>query len=260
MLLSEEQLIKNKISKRFNFVANTYLQKCKLQTQVSKQLITYLHNLKIQPKCILDLGAGAGNSVNDLKKLFPNAELFLVDIAENMLINAKNRSEKTFNICADFDNLPFPQETFDLIFANLSLQWSLNFEYSLLKIKSILKKKGILAFSILGNQSLNNIKQAWSNVDQEPHINDFINFEKMVSIVEGHFSHNKIFSEDIFLSYPDMRTMIHSFKEVGANYVINKKTVGLTGRNKFSQFSQNLAKLQNHIWSAQYEIFYCLTA
>lgn len=258
MFAIEEQLIKNRISKRFNFVADEYLKKCELQKRVNKELIASLEAINITPKTILDLGGGAGNSVMDLHRLFPTAEIFLLDIAEKMLLNAKNLSNTPYTICADFDYLPFKENTFDLIFSNLSLQWSLNFEHSLPKIKSTLKKNGLLVFSVLGDRSLSNIKQAWFDIEQQPHINDFITYDKLGHVLYRHFSNYKVFSQDIVLNYPDMKSMIHSFKAVGANCVINTKLKGLTGKNKFKKFIANLKQKQNNSWQVEYKILYCL--
>lgn len=72
---------------------------------------------------VLDLGAGTGLFSKFLLDKYPNAEITLVDFAENMLKKAKLRFKDYPNfkyICDDYLNIEF-REKFDIIISSLSI-------------------------------------------------------------------------------------------------------------------------------------------
>lgn len=80
-------------------------------------------NLK-SGQTILDLACGTGTLCIGIKKRFPDAKIFAVDIDEEILKMAiekahENRAEINFNQAMS-DALPFPNEFFDQIFSTLS--------------------------------------------------------------------------------------------------------------------------------------------
>lgn len=76
-----------------------------------------------QPKNILDIGCGPGNSTAVLRERFPGADILGVDNSENMIDKAKaSYPDLNFRICdvaCELDKL----DTYDVIFSNACLQW-----------------------------------------------------------------------------------------------------------------------------------------
>ncbi len=66
-----------------------------------------------KPKKILDVGCGTGETLTFLKKIFPKAELFGVDLSPAAVKFSKKRGHRA-KISAATD-LPFPNESFDAI-------------------------------------------------------------------------------------------------------------------------------------------------
>ena len=66
-------------------------------------------NLDKDTKRILDLGAGTGLELIHLFELFPNVQVTVIDITENMLEKLKQRSFSSHitTICADFFKIDF---------------------------------------------------------------------------------------------------------------------------------------------------------
>lgn len=98
-----------------------------------------------KPLRILDFGCGDGNSSVYLRKHFPNATIFGIDVSEESIRQAQKKQviDTTFAV---FDGLkiPFNIEEFDLIFTSMvfhHIEHHLH-EGILLEIKRILKKGG----------------------------------------------------------------------------------------------------------------------
>ena len=101
-----------------------------------------------QPKNILDIGCGPGNSTAVLKERFPGAGILGVDNSENMIDKAKaSYPDLDFRICdvtCELDKL----DTYDVVFSNACLQWIPNHRDFIPAVFSKLNEKGVLAVQI----------------------------------------------------------------------------------------------------------------
>lgn len=101
-----------------------------------------------QPKTVLDIGCGPGNSTSVLKERFPNAEILGVDSSSNMIEKAKKSyPDLNFHICdavCDLDKL----DTYDVIFSNACLQWIPNHREFIPRVFNKLNKNGVLAVQV----------------------------------------------------------------------------------------------------------------
>lgn len=92
------------------------------RNQPSADLISRLR--ECEPKKILDLGCGPGNSTHNLAVRFPNAEITGVDFSEDMLAKARQTyPELSFVQGCIPDDLEKLDGKFDLIFSNACIQW-----------------------------------------------------------------------------------------------------------------------------------------
>ena len=92
---------------------------------------------------ILDIGCGNGN----LFTLLPDEkyELTGVDFCENMILEAKNRcGKKASFFVADAEELPFDDNTFDIIVCNASFHHYIHPNTVLMEIQRVLKDGGKL--------------------------------------------------------------------------------------------------------------------
>ena len=79
-------------------------------------------NLDKDTKRILDLGAGTGLELIHLFELFPEADVTVIDITENMLEKLKQRSfaDRVTTICGDFFEVSFG-ENYDAVISTSAL-------------------------------------------------------------------------------------------------------------------------------------------
>lgn len=122
--------------------SNQYIKFKAERTQPSTDLI---RRIDIDPRSILDVGCGPGNSTEKLSENFPLAGIVGIDSSEDMLRKAKaTYPEFTFLKCdvpAELDSL----EQFDMIFSNACLHWIPNHRELLPTLMQKLNDGGVLA-------------------------------------------------------------------------------------------------------------------
>lgn len=123
---------------------------------------------------ILELGCGTGDIwINHLDKI-ENAKLVLSDFSKGMLENAKanlgNSNNTVFKVI-DIQDIPFDDESFDVVIANMMLYHVPDLNKGLLEVKRILKDGGKFYCSTFGEngiveyiESLLGIKEGKHNV------------------------------------------------------------------------------------------------
>lgn len=98
------------------------------------------------PKKIIDIGCGPGNSTQVLAKRFPNAYILGVDNSQNMIETAKsNFPNLDFKICDVGKDLSMLEDDFDVVFSNACIQWIPNHNQLLKNMMKLLKIGGVLA-------------------------------------------------------------------------------------------------------------------
>lgn len=107
-----------------------------------------------QPRKLLDVGCGPGNSTQVLADAFPNAlRIIGIDSSPEMIEAAKDdHPDMEFRIC-DALNLPsLGEDGFDVVFSNACIQWIPNHPKLLREMMQLLRPGGILAVQIPINQ------------------------------------------------------------------------------------------------------------
>ena len=141
------------------------------------------------PSAILDVGCGTGSSIEQLKKSFPGASLFGLDVSENMIKEAQERFPEIALICGDGEKLTdyYSDDTFDLIIYPASLFLMPHQEESLKGAKALLKDNGIVAASILLGLKEKNQQP----LDNLPVFKGIIKNEELPEIFSGSFDEVK---------------------------------------------------------------------
>ena len=124
-----------------------YLKFKKERTQPSVDLANRID--LDNPKRIIDIGCGPGNSTSVLKKRFPHADIIGADFSPNMIEKARKDHPDMdfilFDATKDFDKL---QGKFDIVFSNACIQWIPNHKSLLKNMMNILNPGGVLAIQV----------------------------------------------------------------------------------------------------------------
>ena len=134
---------KEKTKQHFNETAADYNNSNdgKFVTPMYASLLKEIH--KSQTGRILDVGCGNGNLFSFLSN--EQYELFGIDFSENMIAEAKKSfSEKASFFVADAEELPFADNTIDIITCNASFHHYVHPNTVLAEMKRVLKDGGKL--------------------------------------------------------------------------------------------------------------------
>lgn len=109
--------------------------------------------IHINPKKVVDIGCGPGNSTEVLRKIFPDADIIGIDNSPNMIEKAKDKyPDMKFRLC-DAERL---DSGYDLVYSNACLQWIPDHRSLLPDLFGKLNNGGVLAVQIPinGNEPL----------------------------------------------------------------------------------------------------------
>jgi trans-aconitate 2-methyltransferase len=122
-----------------------YLKFNKERIQPSIDLVSRI-NLK-EPKRIIDIGCGPGNSTQILKQKWANSEIVGIDNSPAMIEKAKSDYPDQNWILLDAGNDEIPGK-FDLVYSNATIQWIPEHYKLLKKFKELLNDNGVLAIQV----------------------------------------------------------------------------------------------------------------
>ena len=125
---------------------NLYLEFGKERTQPSVDLVTRIDF--DNPKRIIDIGCGPGNSANVLKSRWAQAEIIGLDNSEAMINEAKLKEPDMNWVRADASGDLTELGKFDIVFSNAAIQWMPNHENLLSKLFGMLNNGGVLAVQV----------------------------------------------------------------------------------------------------------------
>lgn len=243
----------------FERAARTYDEAAVLQREVSERLLERLELTAIQPKQVMDLGCGTGFALPALQKTYPEAHIVEVDIAESMLKMSQKRTESWVGVCADVEQLPFTDGCCDLIYSNLVLQWCPDPEQAFREASRTLRDRSLYLFTTLGPDTLFELREAWSAVDDSPHVNPFYDMHDLGdSLIRAGFVEPVMDVENFRVTYRDVADLIRDLRSIGArnaNSDRSRKPIGKAGRKTLFEAYEPF-RGSDGLLSATYEVIY----
>ena len=124
-------------------------QYLKFKNQRTQPTIDLVNRIDVeQPKRIIDIGCGPGNSTAILQNCWPNAEVFGLDNSPAMLEKAKTDLPSVeFSLKDTSDDLTVLGE-FDVVFSNAALQWMPSHETLIQRLFNLVSDGGVLAVQV----------------------------------------------------------------------------------------------------------------
>jgi malonyl-CoA O-methyltransferase len=219
----------------FGRAGATYDGAAVLQTEVRRALLERLKLTALEPRLVLDAGAGTGHAARALKGRYPDARVLAVDWADEMLRIARKRASwfRPFaRVCADAARLPLPDASVDLVFSNLMLPWS-DPQRLFTEFRRVLAPRGFLTFSTLGPDTLAELRDAWSRVDAGAHVHPFIDMHDLGdALVQCGFAEPVLDIERYTLEYEDVHRLTADLKAAGEVNSLSARVKGLTTPRK----------------------------
>ena len=192
------------IALKFSDAAATYDKAAFVEQEIGDRLFERLSQIKIQPKSILDLGCGTGLSIPKLQKLFPDAQIIGLDFAIGMLNFASKHSS---TVCANALQLPFPDNSIDLIFSNCCMPHIKDLPKLFAEVQRVLGEDSLFLFTNYGPDTLQELGMAdhW----QDMHIIGDL-------LLKNNFKDPVVDSEKITFQYKQLQDLLDDLLETGA--------------------------------------------
>ena len=255
---------KSSVVRNFDRVARHYEKYAILQQTVAGRLLERLDLIRVDPGWIADIGSGTGRAARLLEKKYKSARIMQIDISGLMLANSRAHAKRFFSrqhyVRADMDNMPLCDGSVDLVFSSLAYQWCNNLDRVYPECFRLLKTNAPFIFSMLGPDTLKELRSSWASVDGDVHVNDFVDMHDVGdALARTGFQGVVMDVETITLEYKDCVHLMRELKQVGAQNVNTSRQKTLTGKNKVQQMISAYEQFRkNGMLPATYEIVYGL--
>ncbi len=229
----DQQLVR----RHFGRAARSYEQHDVLQREVQAALLERLDFYTQTPQRVVDVGAGTGRGTALLKRRYPKADVIALDMALPMLRAAKQHSNwlKPFmRLCAEAAHLPLADHSVDVLHSNLCFQWIDDLPALFGECVRVLKPGGLLVFSSFGPDTLKELRAAWAEADQSPHVGRFLDMHDVGDAMLSAGLRDPVL--DVFrytLTYSEPRKLLEELQGLGATNADRSREHGLTGKSRY---------------------------
>lgn len=263
---------KARVRASFDRAASTYDAAAILQKNVREEMLSRLDLVKLNPAAILDAGCGTGQGTFALQKRFPQTQIVSLDIAMGMLQHTQAQmptlqrwlssiTGKKSLVCADIEALPLANQSVDMVWSNLALQWCNDLDQAFSEIKRVLKPEGLVMFSTFGPDTLKELRQASSTSSDEQaatHVSRFIDMHDIGdAMTRAGFSAPVLDVEYFTLTYDDVKAVMRDLKSIGAHNATAGRARGLVGKGFLQQLEMRYEQFRNNgKLPATFEVIY----
>ncbi|QHG92505.1 methyltransferase domain-containing protein [Coxiella endosymbiont of Amblyomma sculptum] len=213
---------------------------------IANRLLDRLDFIRLDPVRVVDFGSRTGYTTRALLNRYKNSDVVSLDFSLSLLKSSKKcfRSRLPKMLVAEYTLLPFSDQSVDLIFSNLTFQWSSDLQKTLLECKRILKPEGFLLFSTVGPDTLKELRESFS--DEKQHVHSFYDMHDIGDILtQLHFIDPVVDVDYLTVRYSSVLQIIVDLKSIGAHNVAQNRARGLMGKSQWEKMLQAYEKYRD---------------
>lgn len=251
-------VLKSDIARGFGNASATYESASRLQRMMGDAMIGRLEDWELPEggRTIVDLGCGTGWFTRALQHHYPEQQITGVDLSPGMIRHARqNVGENSFHwLVADAEAVPLPDESVDLIFSNLMLQWCQDPRPVLRECRRLLRPGGRLLVSTLLDGTLWELKQAWATADPgQSHVNRFEPGSALRDRVLAELSEAQVENRVLRLPYRSPMALVSELKHLGAGFKDQDRRKTATAPGRLRQMCRQYPATPDGKVEASYE-------
>ena len=242
--LNSATLIPTILNRKAKQLANLEFIFTELATRVTERL----NYIKLNPQVILECGSGLGYDNKLLANRYPDAEIYAVDYAleilkqqlpKHSLINKlfRTKQNKLKLINADAQNLPFANQTIDFCYSNLMLPYLANLNQFIREMRRVLRLGGGFCLTGLGVDSFKEIRELGLMSYNFPDMHDIGDI-----LLNAGFTNPVVDTEYITIEYDSLATLLNEIRLIGCGGAYPQLISSTLTKTKFKQLQQKFAQ------------------
>lgn len=207
-------------------------------------LLERLEPMPVEARVVVDLGCGTGVSARALEKRFRGAVVIGTDRSQRMLREAR-ASRRWFSrisyLRAYPEALPLPDHSVDVVFSNLALAGIDDPSPVAQEVARVLRRDGLFVLATLGPDSLGVLRRAWESVDDEPHVQRFLDMHDLGDLLVHAGLRDPVLDVDrLRLEYASAAALFRDLTATGARNSLADRRRSLTGTRRFQRMRAEL--------------------
>ena len=249
------------IRRVFSRAARSYDASAHLARRIGTELVGRLDVVRLQPETVIDIGTGTGHCARLLEVRYRRARIIGIDSAAAMTREAaaqcRWRSRQRYLVAAA-ERLPMADATAQLAVSNLALAWT-DCRRVFPEVQRVLAPGGLLMFSTMGPDTLQELRAAWQAVDSMPHTHPFLDMHILGdALIESGFAEPVMDVERVVVTYPTRHAALNELKRCGWQNVSPHRRPTLTGRNRLAGFVRAYESycVADGRWPLTFEVVY----
>ncbi len=209
-----------------------------LLREVGRRLAERLDDIRRDFPRVLDLGSHHGAMAGLLGDKAGTELLVQTDVSPAMTARGLAQTgDRALPVTADEEALPFAPDSFDLALSNLSLHWVNDLPGALLQLRRALKPDGLLLASMLGGETLFELRQCLMEAELaveggiSPRISPFAEVRDMGNLLtRAGFALPVADSDTITVTYDNALALMRDLRGMGEANAIAERRKSLSRR------------------------------
>jgi malonyl-CoA O-methyltransferase len=254
--------------RRFERAARSYAHASRVEAEVGARMLERLDYVRAAPRRILDAGAGPSREARALAARYRGASVIALDYSLAMLREARRGargvgawlgalrrrarpsawwgsarpsawwgSARPSALCADLERLPLADGSVGLVWSNMVLHWLDEPLAALREMHRVLEPGGLLMFSMLGPDSLKELRQ----VAGRERVHDFIDMHDVGDrLIAAGFAAPVMDMEMLKVKYAAPERLLDDLRLSGQTLARSDARRGLAGRNFRARLIEDL--------------------
>ncbi len=234
--MTPAEVVVRRVRQHFSRHAEEYDHYAVVQKSVVRRLLELMPSLTREAGPVLDLGTGTGELAARFSTLHPHLPLLLADIAHGMTRHAASSVPGALAFDADAAALPLLDDCCGLVLSSSMYQWVNDLSGAFVEVGRILRPGGLFVCALFGAGTLRELRSAHeqalveSGQGHASHMQQFPTQEEVAAALHSAGFVAEIGGYEEIERHPDVATLLHNLKRIGAQNATMRRSPGLAER------------------------------